>query len=412
MGRRIFGVVMVAFLAFTACSDSKTKTATASSSAAATGSGAVTVQVDNKADGMNFQAIAYYPNELTVAQGSTLKFHSNFEGEPHTVTFGDSINKAFAINATLTPEQQQGPPPPEIAALKIPFVIDFATADFSNPGSIVFNQSAAQPCVTKTGEFAPGVDPCPVKTADAFDGTQPFFNSGLLKPDQTFEMKLADNIAPGVYNYFCLFHGPDMSGKVTVVPKGDATAQNAAAVDTAGKKQLADEVDKMKPVLDKAKTDAKPGQVTAGFHPDDPQAKFGAMDFIPADTSIPVGGSVTWNLSFHTVAFNSAEDARPDIVQDSDGKWHFNTKALSPSGYTPPPPPASSGSGGPPASDAPPPPPRNVDGGTFDGTSFFNSGSLQIGSEDVFFKLTFSKAGTYNYVCLIHPDMKGTVKVG
>ena len=27
-------------------------------------------------------------------------------------------------------------------------------------------------------------------------------------------------------------------------------------------------------------------------------------------------------------------------------------------------------------------------------------------------KVTFSKAGTYNYICLIHPDMKGSIVVG
>ena len=29
-----------------------------------------------------------------------------------------------------------------------------------------------------------------------------------------------------------------------------------------------------------------------------------------------------------------------------------------------------------------------------------------------FFKLTFAKAGTYTYKCLIHDGMEGTVKVG
>ncbi|MEY2432594.1 MAG: hypothetical protein QOC92_2319 [Acidimicrobiaceae bacterium] len=410
MSKRAICAMTVALLVFAACSNDKPKTqASAGSSASTADASTVTVQVDNKSGAFNFEAIEYYPKDLTVAQGSTVKFHSNFRGEPHTVTVGDSINKGVKIFEGLTPEQQNGPPPPEVAALKIPFVVP-DNADFSNPAAVKLNQSAAQPCVVKAGEFAPEADPCSTKTADSFDGTQSFFNSGLLKDDQTFALKLTDSIPTGTYTFICLFHGPEMSGKINVVAKGDSTVQNAAAVDAAGKKQLDDEVAKVQPELDKAKTDAKPGEVKAGVGPQD--LKAGAMEFVPSSVSIPVGGSVTWNLSFHTVSFNAPEDARPDITQDADGTWHFNAKSFTAAGFTPPPPPAGDGgNGGPPASDAPPPPPTNVDGGTFDGSGFYNSGSFES-EGDLLFKLTFSKAGTFNYICLIHPDMKGTVKVG
>jgi plastocyanin len=400
----------VALLVFAACSSDKAKTqaGAGSSASAASNASTVTVQVDNKTSAFSFEAIEYYPKELTVAQGSTVKFHSNFRGEPHTVTVGDSINKGVKIFEGLTPEQLNGPPPPEIQALKIPNVIP-DDANLSDPASVKLNQSAAQPCVVKAGEFAPGADPCPTKTADSFDGTQSFFNSGLLKDDQTFDLKLADTIPAGTYTFICLFHGPEMAGKVNVVAKGDAAVQTAAAVEAAGNKQLDDEVAKITPELDKAKSEAKPGEVKAGAGPQD--IKAGAMEFVPSSVSIPVGGSVTWNLSFHTVSFNAPEAARPDIVQESDGTWHLNAKSFTAVGFTPPPPPAGGGNSGPPASDAPPPPPTNVDGGTFDGVGFYNSGSLDT-QGDLLFKLTFSKAGTFNYICLIHPDMKGTVKVG
>jgi len=402
MTKRLLSVAAVAFLLLlVACEGDDTTTAAA-------GAGTVTVQVDNETDDFNYEAISYYPNELTVVPGSTLKFHSNFEGEPHTVTFGDSVNQGLSIFAGLSEEEQNGPPPPEIEALKIPFVIP-DDADFSDPASVQFNQSAAQPCVVKAGEFAPGAAPCPTKKAEAFDGTQALYNSGLMKADQNFEVKLADNIKPGVYQYVCLFHGPEMAGKVTVVAKGDAAAQDNAAVQAAGKQQLDDDVAKVKAALDEAKTKIVPGEVTAGAAPEESSA--GAMEFIPGDASIPVGGSVTWNLSFHTVAFSAPEDARPDVVQDSDGTWHFNEKTFTPVGFTPPPPPAGGGgSTGPPTSDEPPPP-TNIDGGTYNGSGFYNSGSFDV-EGDLFIKTTFTKAGTYSYICLIHPDMKGTVKVG
>src|SRR4051795_7141420 len=248
MSRRILFAACVAVLVLAACGSDKKSTSASSAasggSSSSSSSGSAkgpTIQVDNTSKEVNFESTAYYPKAATVAAGTTITFHSNFEGEPHTVTFGSSIDAALKVLDALPPEQQQGPPPPEVAALKIPFVIP-DDADFSDPASVQFNQSAAQPCVVKAGEFAPGAAPCPTKKAEAFDGTQALYNSGLMKADQNFEVKLADNIKPGVYQYVCLFHGPEMAGKVTVVAKGDAAAQDNAAVQAAGKQQLDDDV--------------------------------------------------------------------------------------------------------------------------------------------------------------------------
>ncbi len=41
------------------------------------------------------------------------------------------------------------------------------------------------------------------------------------------------------------------------------------------------------------------------------------------------------------------------------------------------------------------------------GTGFFSSG-IAFGGD---FLLTFTEPGSYEYVCLIHPDMEGTVTV-
>ena len=400
----------VAVLVLAACGSDKKTTAASGSSAASQpaktgGSAGPTIQVDNRSKDLNFESISYFPDKATVAAGTTLTFHSNFQGEPHTVSFGSGVDKALKIFDGLTDEQKNGPPPPEVAALKIPFVIP-DDADFSDPASVKFNQSAAQPCIVAAGGFAPGAEPCPKPVAAPFDGTQSFYNSGLLKDDATFEVPLADDLAPGSYSWICLFHGPEMRGTLTVVAKDDKTAQSADDVKAAGQTLLDDAVAKIKPELDKANADAKSGEVKAGIGID--QQPFGAVQFAPKEVSIPVGGKVTWNLSFHTVAFNASEDAHPDVIQDSDGTWHFNAKSFTPVGFTPPAPPADTG---PPASDAGPPPAMNVDGGTFDGSSFYNSGSIDS-QGDVLFTITFSKAGTYKYLCLIHPDMEGTVKVG
>ena len=58
--------------------------------------------------------------------------------------------------------------------------------------------------------------------------------------------------------------------------------------------------------------------------------------------------------------------------------------------------------------------PFTVDLGSWDGTGFRNTGIVQsLPPQDIVsLKLTFTRAGTFPYRCLIHPDMKGEVKVG
>lgn len=65
----------------------------------------------------------------------------------------------------------------------------------------------------------------------------------------------------------------------------------------------------------------------------------------------------------------------------------------------------------PPAGQAPPagPPQPPVGGNIFDGTTYVSSGFMQTGTP---YAVTFTKAGTYKYYCLIHqPEMAGTIVV-
>src|SRR5439155_8918692 len=104
MLRRIGAVTVVALLAGMLASCSSTSHQT------------LAVQVDAATTStFNLEAIAYFPDKLTAHPGDTLQFHSNFRGEPHTVTFGAMINRGLAAIDKLTPQQQQLPrePPPE-----------------------------------------------------------------------------------------------------------------------------------------------------------------------------------------------------------------------------------------------------------------------------------------------------------
>ena len=50
------------------------------------------------------------------------------------------------------------------------------------------------------------------------------------------------------------------------------------------------------------------------------------------------------------------------------------------------------------------------------GNGFFNTGVLDRDNATPLnpgeARVTFNTAGTYNYICLIHPDMKGSIVVG
>jgi plastocyanin len=61
------------------------------------------------------------------------------------------------------------------------------------------------------------------------------------------------------------------------------------------------------------------------------------------------------------------------------------------------------------------PPPTLVADGSNHGNGFVNTGVIDgdaASPQATSSQVTFSKAGTYNYICLIHPDMKGSIVVG
>jgi plastocyanin len=95
------------------------------------------------------------------------------------------------------------------------------------------------------------------------------------------------------------------------------------------------------------------------------------MKFYPATITIDEGDSVTWRVSgdAHTISFLSGATA-PDPL---------SPQAQQPAG-----------------------------GSTYAGTGFVSSGIVDPGKS---YTLTFTKAGTYTYNCLIHPGMKAQVVV-
>jgi plastocyanin len=375
--------------------------------------------------------LAYFPNTVTVHPGDTVHFKQAWNGEPHSVTFGTIVDKALGTVQPLLDifRSNQEPPPDADQQFEDAFKdLPFMTGEDIES----VNQAIAQPCYLDTG--TPATDPekpCPKRTQPAFSGKQAYYNSGFIpyagNNGNTFDVKIADDITPGTYGYYCNFHGPGMQGKVVVKPKG-STIPSQSAVDKEARK----EADAAAAPLLKALHGAEKGGFeivkaakAAGF-PMPPQdvldkvkgayfSGFGSEEaqeaqineFLPRTIHAKVGEKVTWlMISFHTISFDVPRYF-PLFVVRKDGTVAFDSRAGKPQG----------GPGFPEKVD-----PKTignpyiVDGGTWNGKGFRNSGlTPDTGDEGdaqiTGFSLTFTTAGKYRYACLIHPRMVGTVVV-
>ena len=362
------------------------------------------VTIDGRTDDFNGSFLGYYPSHLQAHPGDTIMFDSVFTGEPHTITFGSLVQTAVEGFYTLTPEQQSGqePPPAELeAAFKaIPPMLP------EGPGDAV--QSSVNPCFVAEGGEVP-TDPaamCDVTTPSPFTGTEVFYNSGFLPDAATFEMQLADDLAPGTYYGLCTLHLVEMIFTLDVVAADEAvpTPDEAAAV---GLDEFDADVAEGQAAVDAATTMVAdmPGQVIAGAGSD--ESNVSVNQFFPADITVAAGDPVTFTMMGpHTVSLNIPTSARTLLAQGDDGGWHINPEGLTPAGFelpggapsgsapevsmahettapaameaigTEPAGSAPEGSA-PPGEEGPPPP---VDAGTWNGEGFLNSGLMFGGS--------------------------------
>jgi plastocyanin len=139
-------------------------------------------------------------------------------------------------------------------------------------------------------------------------------------------------------------------------------------------------------------------------------------NFEPRTISVPVGGSVTWTIGGggggHTVSFNAPAGPRTGFMALPDGTIQRNAATTDPINSPPVPALTTAPVGSP--ENSPTAPPIVVDGGSWDGQGILSSGTVRTatGGQRFAYKVTFTKAGTYLYACLIHPGMDGVVKVG
>lgn len=366
--------------------------------------------------------MAYYPKQVTVHPGDTVVFKQSWSGEPHTVTMGTAVDEVFS---PIWKYLKDGPPFPEKApddpAVTVALQKAGALPQIHSQTGFQFVQQGAQPCYVESGKLPePGDKPCPNRTLKAFTGRQVFYNSGVIpyQGDQgnTFRLAIAPDAAPGTHYYVCLVHGPLMSGTVTIAPANKAIPSRSD-VNAEAQKQLS----KYSDPFQKAFKDAQArggGQVNLAGVETPPTVPGSVTEFVPRNIKVKARQKVTWRLvgDEHTVSFKVPKYL-PEITFAKDGSVTYTDQTTNPvagPGFPPPPDTSNgSGSGGPPAGPPPPLPPVHVDAGNYDGSHFLSSGlgAPMDATQEVTYSVTFTKAGTYKYACLVHPQMVGEVDV-
>lgn len=124
--------------------------------------------------------------------------------------------------------------------------------------------------------------------------------------------------------------------------------------------------------------DGSPNEVAIVAGINDPQdPNIALLAFMPQSFKVKTGAKVTWTIAGpepHTVLFVGAGQPTPSPDDPT---------AVQPTGSP----------------------------GPYDGTTTVNSGLQPRSAEPFTFSLSFPKAGSFNYVCAIHPQMTGTVDV-
>jgi plastocyanin len=392
------------------------------------GGGGRQVLVDyNNPDFANL-VLAYFPDTVSVHAGETVHFKQAWNGEPHSVTMGTLVEEGLGIVNPLLQKYPNGEgAPPEAedqfnrAFEKLPFM-------FGDNNDV--NQGAAQPCYLDTGTLPTDPKkPCPKRAQPAFNGKQAYYSSGFIpyagNNGNSFDVKLAADIKPGTYAYYCNFHGPEMQGRIIVKPAGAAippqstvdkaaltqakahTAPVAKALDevaAAGPFDIVKAVDiaKLQPPLDDNVKAAVKDFKLAGYGTQDSQGVL-ANEFLPRTIRAKVGEKVTWVFfGIHTVSFDVPRYF-PLLIIDKNGTVNLDPRASK-----------TRGPGFPEQLPDNAPNPFVVDGGKWNGSGFVSSGfppDTNSPDQITAYSLTFGKAGTYQYACLIHPKMVGTVIV-
>ncbi len=323
---------------------------------------------------------------------------------------GDIPDREEAKEVTFGEFVEDVDPKIEAAFSSLPF------AFIEEEGPPTLAQNASQPCYLDSG--SPPKDPkktCRDREKPEFDGTQSFYNSGIIPYEgangNTFEVPFADDTSPGDYYFYCAVHGFGQSTKVKVLQEGsDIPSQEEVS------RAARDEIDEISGPLEeiykRAVDDGEMETIGEDGEPTTVDGPFAGVytaeqdhasinEFVPKNLTVRRNEPITWKFigADHTISFGVPRYF-PIVQFLEDGEVRLNPQL-------------GGAAGG--AKEIPPPDEEGggvikADGGTYDGTGFWSSGLL--GAEPYLeYTMRISRPGTYDFACLIHPPMVGKVTV-
>lgn len=270
---------------------------------------------------------------------------------------------------------------------------DTVTWSMGFPFAVTFNAGKPDLPVFVPGPGAgelmlgPGAFPTGVTgTVTDFDGTKQVSSGMALQGPMTFSLRFTK---PGLYGYVHPLL-PTMRGEVVVLESGAALPESPATAKARGQATLA-------ALLGKAKAAATHAtQVHQALSTGNPTVFVGVQDPYGASIDAFIGGNKTVRRG-DDVVFAFGDPTIPHTVT-------FLSGAPAPDFVQPRPQPS-----GPPQLVVAANVANPVGGNVYTGAGMVNSGIMEApGAFSVRFD---APAGAYDYLCLIHPFMKGTITV-
>lgn len=305
----------------------------------------------------SWQAIHFYPENITVNAGDSIMWKFDSGVEPHTVSF---LSGAKLPDFVTPAPQPAGPPKLEVSP------------------AIVYPQGGK-----------------------SYDGTG-IASSGIVAADIPGPKEYTLSFTkPGTYTFVCLVHAaqlPDgtiigMQGKVTVQAAGSSYPKTNAQVQAEAAAMMAEDEQEAMAAEPEAKTKmvtTRPADdgttihhVNTGYQIAKQTYTIDYMRFAPSDINISVGDTVEWSSptphNFHNVLFGEEPEVFVFEPQAAGPpKVYLNPVVAFPSEQT-----------------------------EHTGSGLYNSGTI-VGPEDPpqagvpGYALTFSSPGRFEYICAYH----------